>query len=72
MTRPTLHGCQQRYDDMAPPEDGPCKCDECAGTGRAGDGSPCPACAGMGWIGADGEPCGDPEDRTDHRDLGDY
>lgn len=70
---------QRAYDNMLPPEDGPCECPICDGKGLVlmggdpdGDYVKCNDCAGHGWL-LDGEPfdrekaeC-DAEDRADHK-----
>lgn len=54
---------QRAYDNMSPPEDGPCECGECGGCGKVpdaddldGDLIPCPWCEGTGRVDEDGNP----------------
>ena len=66
-----MNRAQQRYDDMAPPEDGPTECEACCGRGKVRadhevthqlgtDTIPgwdeCEACEGYGWIDEYGNP----------------
>jgi DnaJ-class molecular chaperone len=68
---------QQRYDDMAPPEDGPSECPDCDGSGyiTTSDGQgnhddeECPTCKGFGLLDDSGQPH-DPD--AAERDACDY
>jgi DnaJ-class molecular chaperone len=68
---------QDRYDNMAPPEDGPTECPECDGVGQITtsdgqgnhDDEECPTCKGFGLLDDNGQPH-DPD--AAERDACDY
>jgi DnaJ-class molecular chaperone len=54
---------QWAYDNMSPPEGGPCDCPDCNGSGEVesasdidGDLIECPFCGGSGKVDENGEP----------------
>jgi hypothetical protein len=70
---------QYVWDNMAPPEGGPCECAECGGGGQVpdaddldGDLIECPWCGGTGYVDENGEPF-DPKqaerDRDEYADM---
>ena len=67
---------QATYDNMSPPEGGPCECCECNGKGSHvvtdadGDGwdEPCKFCDGTGKTDEDGNPWTEPEDDGERYD----
>jgi DnaJ-class molecular chaperone len=68
---------QSRYDNAAPPEDGPSECPECDGVGQITtsdgqgnhDDEECPTCKGFGLLDDNGQPH-DPD--AAERDACDY
>jgi hypothetical protein len=61
---PGYAAAQREYDNRTPPDDGPCECPDCSGTGiNASHDScghelelKCETCEGFGFLNADGDP----------------